>query len=161
MEGRVEVNLDPLHQRSGTAQQGGVDAPNLSRMYFHIARQEGQKLSDHWIDLLASLRAGQEHRAIRSHHVSNLVALAQFERATYGIGHRRLVTVGQRRFDFKRGHNGFREDVMNAAMVMQTHYHVKSTGCEVARMCGTPIGVWENGKVVAMDPGDDAVDRSV
>jgi hypothetical protein len=27
---------------------------------------------------------------------------------------------------------------------------------EIARMYGTPIYVWENGKVVAKDPNDDA-----
>jgi hypothetical protein len=30
------------------------------------------------------------------------------------------------------------------------------TAREVARMYGTPIYVWENGKVVAKDPDDDA-----
>jgi hypothetical protein len=37
------------------------------------------------------------------------------------------------------------------AMVMQTHYHVKSTAREVGRKCGTPIYVWESAKVVAKD----------
>lgn len=30
------------------------------------------------------------------------------------------------------------------------------TAREVARMHGTPVYVWENGKVVAKDPNDDA-----
>jgi hypothetical protein len=38
-----------------------------------------------------------------------------------------------------------------AAMVMQTHYHVKSTAREVGRKCGTRIYVWESAKVVAKD----------
>jgi hypothetical protein len=37
------------------------------------------------------------------------------------------------------------------AMVMQTHYHVKSTAREVERKCGTPIHVWGSAKGVAKD----------
>jgi hypothetical protein len=40
---------------------------------------------------------------------------------------------------------------MTNAMVMQTHYHVKSTTREIARRCGTPIYEWENAKVIAKD----------
>jgi hypothetical protein len=36
-------------------------------------------------------------------------------------------------------------------MVMQTHYHVKSTAREVGRKRGTPIYAWESAKVVAKD----------
>jgi hypothetical protein len=36
-------------------------------------------------------------------------------------------------------------------MVMQTHYHGKSTPCEVGRERGTPIYVWGSAKVVAKD----------
>jgi hypothetical protein len=35
---------------------------------------------------------------------------------------------------------------------MQLHYYGNPAAREVARMCGTPIYVWENGKVVAKDP---------